>query len=84
MQIAIADVSMSLDNVLAVAGASINHPYILIVGLILSIGLMGIASNYLARLIDRNPWISYAGVFIVLYVAITMIVLGSNEVVKAM
>jgi YjbE family integral membrane protein len=84
MHICVADASMSLDNVLAVAGASVNHPYILVIGLILSIGLMGVASNYLARLIDRRPWISYAGVFIVLYVAITMIVLGSNEVVKAM
>jgi YjbE family integral membrane protein len=82
--IALADLSMSLDNVLAVAGASVNHPIILAIGLILSIGLIGIASSYVARLLHRHPWISYAGLFIVLYVAITMIVRGSTEVMHAM
>jgi YjbE family integral membrane protein len=84
IQIALADLSMSLDNVLAVAGASVNHPFILAIGLVLSIGLIGIASSYVARLLHRHPWISYAGLFIVLYVAITMIVRGSNEVMQVM
>jgi YjbE family integral membrane protein len=84
VHIALADVSMSLDNVLAVAGAAGSHTIILVIGLLLSIGLMGIASGYLARVIDRWPWISYAGVFIVLYVAVNMIVSGGNEVVGAM
>ena len=82
--IALADLSMSLDNVLAVAGAAVNHPFILAIGLILSIGLIGIASSFVARLLHRHPWISYAGLFIVLYVAITMIVRGSNEVMQVM
>jgi YjbE family integral membrane protein len=82
--IALADLSMSLDNVLAVAGASVNHPIILGIGLVLSIGLIGVASSFVARLLHRHPWISYAGLFIVLYVAITMIVRGSNEVMQAM
>jgi predicted tellurium resistance membrane protein TerC len=56
---------------------------ILAIGLILSIGLIGIASSYVARLLHRHPWISYAGLFIVLYVAITMIVRGSTEVMHA-
>jgi YjbE family integral membrane protein len=84
LHIALADLSMSLDNVLAVAGASVNHPFILAIGLILSIGLIGIASSYVARLLHRHPWISYAGLFIVLYVAITMIVRGSTQVMQAM
>jgi YjbE family integral membrane protein len=84
VHIALADLSMSLDNVLAVAGASVNHPFILAIGLVLSIGLIGIASSYVARLLHRHPWISYAGLFIVLYVAITMIVRGSNEVMQVM
>jgi YjbE family integral membrane protein len=84
VQIAIADVSMSLDNVLAIAGAAINHPVILVIGLVLSIGLMGVAASYVARLLKRHPWISYAGLFVVLYVAITMIVHGGKEVLHAM
>ncbi len=84
IQIAVADISMSLDNVLAVAGASFNHPVILVTGLILSIALMGIAASYVARLLKRHPWISYAGLFVVIYVAANMIVNGSNEVLGAM
>jgi YjbE family integral membrane protein len=84
VQIAVADLSMSLDNVLAVAGAAINHPFILVAGLVLSIGLMGIAASYVARLLRRHPWISYAGLFVVLYVAINMIVHGSHEILKAL
>jgi predicted tellurium resistance membrane protein TerC len=75
---------MSLDNVLAVAGAAINHPIILVTGLVLSIGLQGMAASRVARLLRRDPWISYAGFFVVLYVAINMIVHGGNEVINAM
>ena len=76
MQITIADISMSLDNVLAVAGVAIHHLWVLAVGLMLSIGLMGVAANLVAKLLNRHPWISYAGVFIVLYVACSMIYHG--------
>jgi YjbE family integral membrane protein len=76
MQITVADISMSLDNVLAVAGAAIHHVWVLAVGLVLSIGLMGVAANLVAKMLNRYPWISYAGVFIVLYVALTMIYHG--------
>ena len=76
MQITVADISMSLDNVLAVAGVAIHHVWVLAVGLMLSIGLMGVAANLVAKLLNRHPWISYAGVFIVLYVAIMMIYHG--------
>jgi predicted tellurium resistance membrane protein TerC len=76
MQITVADISMSLDNVLAVAGAAIHHVWVLAVGLVLSIGLMGVAANLVAKLLNRHPWISYAGVFIVLYVALNMIYRG--------
>ena len=84
IQIAIADVSMSLDNVLAVAGAAQGHMLILVIGLMLSIALMGIAASYVARLLRRHPWVSYAGLFVVLYVAINMVVNGGNEVLTAM
>jgi YjbE family integral membrane protein len=71
--VAVADVSMSLDNVLAVAGAARAHPGILIVGLILSVALMGIAANILARYIERYRWIAYVGLLVILYVAGKMI-----------
>jgi YjbE family integral membrane protein len=71
--VAIADVSMSLDNVLAVAGAARDHPGILIIGLILSVVLMGLAANLLARVIDRYRWIAYVGLAVILYVAVKMI-----------
>jgi YjbE family integral membrane protein len=73
VQITVADISMSLDNVLAVAGVAIHHVWVLGVGLVLSIGLMGIAANMVAKMLNKHPWISYAGVFIVLYVALNMI-----------
>ena len=72
-QIVIADVSMSLDNVLAVAGAAMDHPYVLIFGLILSIALMGLAANYIARLLQTQRWIAYVGLAIIFYVALSMI-----------
>lgn len=71
--VAIADVSMSLDNVLAVAGAARAHPGILIIGLILSVVLMGVAANLLARVIERHRWIAYIGLAVILYVATKMI-----------
>lgn len=71
--VALADVSMSLDNVLAVAGAAREHPGILIIGLILSVVLMGVAANLLARLIERYRWIAYIGLAVILYVAVKMI-----------
>jgi YjbE family integral membrane protein len=79
-QIVVADVSMSLDNVFAVAGAARDHPVVLVFGLILSIALMGVAANYIARLLNRRPWIAYVGLAIVLYVALAMIYHGSMEV----
>ena len=79
-QIVIADVSMSLDNVLAVAGAAREHPYILAFGLLLSIALMGVAASYIARLLQRYRWIAYVGLAIILYVAIKMIYEGWVEV----
>jgi predicted tellurium resistance membrane protein TerC len=75
-----ADVSMSLDNVLAVAGAAREHPAALIFGLALSILLMGIAASYIARLINRQRWIAYVGLAIILYVAVVMIWRGFEEV----
>lgn len=80
LQILIADVSMSLDNVLAVAGAAREHPYVLVFGLILSIALMGVAANYIAGLLQKHRWIAYAGLAIILYVAIEMIWRGYPEV----
>lgn len=80
MQIVLADASMSLDNVLAVAGAAQGHYWVLVLGLLLSIGLVGVAVTFVARLLRRHPWISYAGLFIVLYVAITMVLQGWGQV----
>lgn len=80
IQIIMADVSMSLDNVLAVAGAARDHPYILGFGLILSIALMAVASKYIARLLDRYHWIAYIGLLIIGYVALQMIWDGGVQV----
>jgi YjbE family integral membrane protein len=71
--VAVADVSMSLDNVLAVAGAARDHPGILIVGLVLSVALMGIAANIIAKYIERYRWIAYVGLAVILWVAVKMI-----------
>ena len=78
-QIVIADISMSLDNVLAVAGAAREHPYVLAAGLVLSVALMGLAASFIARLLNRFPWIAYAGLAIIVYVALDMIYRGSLE-----
>ncbi|MGK6318779.1 TerC family protein [Sphingomonas sp. DT-204] len=74
--VAVADVSMSLDNVLAVAGAAREHPGILIVGLLLSVALMGVAANLIAKYIERYRWIAYVGLAVILYVAFKMIYEG--------
>ena len=79
-QITLADVSMSLDNVLAVAGAARDHPTILIFGLALSIALMGLAASFIARLLQNHRWIAYVGLAIILYVAGDMIYRGALEV----
>ena len=80
LQIVIADISMSLDNVLGVAGAARGHIDVLIIGLLLSVGLMGAAAGLIARLLQRHRWISYLGLVIVLYVALSMIWAGSRTV----
>jgi len=79
LQIVAADVSMSLDNVLAVAGAAREHPYILVFGLILSVALMGVAADLLGRLLQKQRWIAYVGLAIIVYVAFEMIYRGSLE-----
>jgi YjbE family integral membrane protein len=79
-QIVIADVSMSLDNVLAVAGAAKDHPVVLVIGLALSIALMGLAASFIARLLNKHRWIAYVGLAIILYVALKMMWEGWHEV----
>ena len=79
-QIIIADVSMSLDNVLAVAGAAREHPMVLIFGLALSIALMGLAASFIAKLLQKHRWIAYVGLAVILYVAGEMIYRGALEV----
>ena len=79
-QIVVADISMSLDNVLAVAGAARDHPVALVFGLGLSIVLMGVAASLVARLLNRHRWIAYVGLAIILYVACDMIWRGAHEV----
>lgn len=79
-QIVIADVSMSLDNVLAVAGAAREHPEILVFGLALSVILMGVAATFIAKLLNRYRWIAYVGLLIILYVALRMMWEGGLEV----
>jgi YjbE family integral membrane protein len=83
LQIVAADVSMSLDNVLAVAGAARDHKTVLWIGLILSIVLMAVASNAIARILDRYHWIAWVGFAIILYVAGSMVWDGTHEVVAA-
>lgn len=79
-QIVIADVTMSLDNVLAVAGAAKGSPAVLVIGLALAIVLMAVASTYIAELLVRYPWITWIGLAIIVYVAVDMIYDGSHEV----
>ena len=79
--VALADVSMSLDNVLAVAGAAKDHPWILVFGLILSVILMGIAAYFIAKYIERYRWIAYGGLAVIVWVACKMIWDGWHHVV---
>ncbi|RUV19401.1 TerC family protein [Mesorhizobium sp. M7A.F.Ca.MR.245.00.0.0] len=80
LQIVVADVSMSLDNVLAVAGAARDHFPVLIIGLVLSIALMGLAATFIAKLLHRHRWIAYVGLLIIFYVAVDMVYRGAVEV----
>lgn len=81
-QVVAADVSMSLDNVLAVAGTARDHFWVLVVGLLLSVALMGVASNFVARLLVRYRWIAWVGLAIVAFVALRLIYDGSTEVIE--
>jgi YjbE family integral membrane protein len=80
INIIIADVSMSLDNVLAVAGAAHEAPGMLVFGLVLSIAMMAFAANFIAVLLEKHKWLAYMGLVVVMYVAVEMIWRGSHEV----
>ena len=82
-QIVVADVSMSLDNVLAVAGAAMDHPAIMAAGLAISVLLMGSAAAAVARLLERYRWLAYVGLAVILYVAAKMIWHGAQEIAAA-
>lgn len=82
-QIIVADVSMSLDNVLAVAGVAREHVWVLVVGLVLSVAFMGLAAAVIARLLTRFHWIAYVGLAIIFYVALRMIFDGAVELLEA-
>ena len=84
VQIALADISMSLDNVLAVAGAAHGSFWVLATGLVISIVLMGVAAGYIARLLERHRWIAWIGLAIVLYVALKMIWEGTHQVIRVL
>ena len=84
LHILLADVSMSLDNVLAVAGAASDTPWVLVTGLLLSVILMGLAADLVARLIERQRWIAWAGLLMVVFVAVRMIWTGSRDIARAM
>ncbi|SMH58616.1 TerC family protein [Azospirillum agricola] len=79
-QIIVADVSMSLDNVLAVAGAAREHMTVLVIGLTLSIALMGLAASLIARVLQKHRWVAYVGLLVILYVSLDMIYRGAMEV----
>jgi YjbE family integral membrane protein len=81
VQIVIADLSMSLDNVLAVAGIAREHTWILITGLVFSVAFMGLAAAYIARLLEKHHWIAYIGLAVIFYVAVEMIAGGAQDVV---
>ncbi len=80
MQIVLADLSMSLDNVLAVAGAADGHTWVLVVGLAFSVMLMGLAASFIARLLEKHRWIAWIGLLIVLYIAVKLIWEGGQDV----
>ena len=80
IQIVVADVSMSLDNVLAVAGIARDHTWVLVVGLALSVAFMGLAAVWIARQLESRPWIAYVGLVVIFYVAMAMIFEGAQEI----
>jgi YjbE family integral membrane protein len=82
VHIVIADLSMSLDNVLAVAGIAREHTWILITGLVFSVAFMGLAAVYIARLLERHHWIAYIGLAVIFYVAVEMVAAGAQDVVR--
>jgi YjbE family integral membrane protein len=82
-QIIVADVSMSLDNTLAVAGAAFDYPILLMAGLATSVLLMGLAAAAVAKLLDRHHWIAYCGLAVIVYIALKMIWMGSHEIISA-
>ncbi|MDC0033509.1 YjbE family putative metal transport protein [Alphaproteobacteria bacterium] len=82
IQIAVADVSMSLDNVLAVAGAAADHPRAMVFGLLLSVVLMGVGATFIARLLQRHHWIAYLGLVVIGYVAAAMVWRGGWELIR--
>jgi YjbE family integral membrane protein len=84
VQILLADVSMSLDNVLAVAGAAREHPWVLLFGLLLAVGVTAVAASWIARMLNRMRWLGYVGLALVLYVALNMIWHGHRDVVQQM
>ncbi len=81
-QIVLADLSMSLDNVLAVAGAAHGHPLLLATGLVMSVAMMALAASLIARLLERHRWLAWLGLLIVLFVACKLIWDGSGEVLR--
>ena len=83
VQIVVADLSMSLDNVLAVAGIARDHTWVLVVGLVLSVAFMGLAAAWIARQLEHRPWIAYIGLAVIFYVAMAMIVEGWQEIAVA-
>ena len=80
LQIVLADLSMSLDNVLAVAGASREHPWVLVAGLTISVVLMGVAARLVADLLERHRWIAWVGLAVVVYVALKLIWDGAHDI----
>ena len=84
LQIVLADISMSLDNVLAVAGASREHPWVLVFGLTISVVLMGVAARLVADLLERHRWIAWAGLMVVVYVALRLIWDGAQDISERM
>lgn len=80
-QIILADLSMSLDNVLAVGAAAREHPFVLIFGLSMSIFLMGVAASFIARVLQKYRWIAYVGLAVILYVALGMVYRGANDLI---
>ncbi len=83
-QIVIADVSMSLDNVLAVAGAARDHLWVLVIGLAVSVVLMGVAATFIARILQKHRWIAWLGLLLILYIALKMMWDGGHQVLEAL